>query len=191
METKSRYLSRRSFLAKSSTAILALAFAGPKAFALSPQSWSTDMELSIDFTVQSPRSSRRPYVAVWIEDSQGNEVKTLVLWMRKRKSGYVKHLTRWFRKMRNRNVDFIYSISSPTKSPGNYKIVWDGHDDAGKLVSQGEYYVCVESTRESNGYPYQIIRKKIALADKEFSKIFAGEKELGDVKVEFRQRKRA
>jgi len=193
METKSRYLSRRSFLAKSSTAILALAFAGPRVFAQSSKPLNADMELAIDFAVLNPRSGRgkRPYVAVWIEDSQGNEVKTLALWMRKNKSKYLKHLSRWFRKMKSRSADFIFSLSSPTKSPGNYKLVWDGTDDAGKLLSQGEYYICVESSRESNGYPYQLVRQKIVLTEQEFSKVFAGEKELGDVKVEFRQRKRA
>ena len=174
-------------MAKSSAFLLTLAVAGPKALALSPQTWADGMELAINFKVLNPSSGRgkRPYVAVWIEDSNGNEVKTLVLWMRKRKSKYLKHLSRWFRKMKDNNADFIFSLSNPTKSPGDYKVVWDGKDDKGKLLPQGEYYICVESSRE-NG-PYQLVREKVSLADQAFSKVFKGEKELGDVQVEFRQ----
>ena len=189
METNktSRYLSRRSFLAKSSAFILTLAVAGPKAFAAAPQTWAEGMELAINFKVLNPRSGygKRPYVAVWIEDSNGNEVKNLVLWMRKRKSKYLRNLSRWFRKMKNNKVDFIYSLSSPTKSPGDYKVAWDGKDDSGKLLPQGEYYVCVESAREHDYY--QLVREKVIISNQPFSKVFKGEKELGDVQVEFRQ----
>ena len=43
------------------------------------------MELAVDFEINPPDGSAtaRPYVAVWLEDQDGNPVRTLSLWVEK------------------------------------------------------------------------------------------------------------
>ena len=40
-------------------------------------------------------------------------------------------------------------MTSPTRNPGRYTVVWDGRDDLGEFVSQGEYFVCLETIRRN------------------------------------------
>lgn len=102
---------------------------------------------------------RRPFVAVWIENKQKESVRTIALWYNKPR--WLPDLKRWYSKNQSvmDNVSVMGSISSATRSAGQYKLVWDGLDDNGKAVPSGTYTVYIEAAREHG--TYQLIKQEI------------------------------
>ncbi len=142
----------------------------PKA-ADQPQ-WNGGMELEVKFEINQPGGGRyhRPYVAVWIEDKDDFAVRTLVLWMARNGQRWLRDLRRWSKTDATRQLldgtDLARTISGATRQPGKYEALWNGKDDAGKLVKPGEYTIYIEAAREHG--TYQLIRKKITIGDKPF-----------------------
>ena len=128
--------------------------------------------LLVKFELNRPKGTRyrRPYVAVWLEDTDGFPVKTAVLWMQTESPGprWHRDLTRWYRNDRMRQVveekKLIGTISGATRGPGEYKARFDGTDNVGAALPIGKYTLCIEAARE-NG-TYQIIREPLQLAGK-------------------------
>ncbi len=124
--------------------------------------WKTDYELtiSLDIATQMGRATR-PYVAVWIEDKDRFPVRTIAVWYSPRDAKYLTDLRAWYRGDRLRNLaegdEILGSVSSATRGPGKYTLVWDGKDNAGKLVKAGTYTVYIEAAREHG--TYQIMRQ--------------------------------
>ena len=122
-------------------------------------------EAVIAFSYVAAETSGRvlnPYVAVWIEDSGGELVNTVALWFLQSQKGlrWLDDLRRWY------SVDgtdqTIDQISSATRTPGDYTVVWDLTDDQGLPVVSGEYYICIEAAREHG--PYSLIREPVTLS---------------------------
>jgi thiamine biosynthesis lipoprotein len=67
---------------------------------------------------------------------------------------YIPEMTTWYRKI-NGDWDLIASLSRATRAPGKYTITWDGLNDAGKPVPQGDYVINVEINREHGGHTTQ------------------------------------
>jgi len=105
--------------------------------------------------------ANRPYVAVWIEDKDRFPVRTLAVWYLPREGKFLPELKSWYRSDRERSnkegTEILDSISSATRNPGKYTLVWDGKDNAGRLVKAGTYTVNIEAAREHG--TYQIIRQ--------------------------------
>lgn len=101
-----------------------------------------------------PGGAKRPFVAIWIEDAAGKVVRTVALWAPMREQKYIPEMTSWFRKI-NGDWDLIASLSRATRAPGKYTINWDGLNDAGKPVPQGDYVINVEINREHGGHTTQ------------------------------------
>ena len=128
-----------------------------------PDLWDPNFELTI--TLELARISggrvRRPYVAVWLEDKDHFPVRTIELWVQKPR--WIPELRAWYHADRARNAvenrDIKASVSSATRPPGQYKLKWDGKDNAGKLVKAGVYTVCMEAVREHG--TYQILRQEM------------------------------
>ncbi|MEM7559228.1 MAG: DUF2271 domain-containing protein [Planctomycetota bacterium] len=148
--------------------------------------------LIVDFKINRPkgRRYRRPYVAVWLEDKDGFPVKTSVLWMQTDQPGprWHRDLTRWYRNDRLRKTvektNLIETISGATRGPGTYQAVFDGKDNAGKVLEPATYTLCLEVAREHG--TYQIIRKKIDIGEKAIEKTeLEGNVEMGDVSFSY------
>ncbi|AWN23492.1 DUF2271 domain-containing protein [Deinococcus irradiatisoli] len=145
------------------------------------------MELAINLALAQPSGFRynRPYVAVYIEDAQGNPVRTVSLWAEtSRHARYLTELRRWF----SESSDLIPTVSSPTRNPGQYTLVWDGKTDQNKPTPQGEYYVCVEAAREHG--PYGLVRQKVTLGTAPLKKSLdtSVNPDLSSVSVEYRKK---
>ncbi|MES2790831.1 MAG: DUF2271 domain-containing protein [Planctomycetota bacterium] len=127
------------------------------------------LELVVKFELNRPSGAqyRRPYVAIWLEDEDEFPVRTAVLWMQTKQPGprWHRDLLRWFRNDGVRKLadgtDLIGTISSATRAAGEYKAVFDGKDDAGKLLKPGKYTLFIEVAREHG--TYQLIRHKLVL----------------------------
>ena len=117
-------------------------------------------ELVIDFNIRRYGGGRyrRPYVAVWIETSDGIPVRTLALWLMEKRPGprWHRDLSRWYNGEQMRllveDKELIGTISQATRPPGKYKVVWDGKGDNGKRVVAGKYVVYIEAAREHGTY---------------------------------------
>ena len=126
-----------------------------------------------------------PYVAVWIENAAGAAVRSISLnYQAGRGDRYLPDLTRWFRTAKATAA--VETISSATRVPGAYKIVWDGMDDKHAPVPQGDYFVCVEAARERG--PYELVREQVTIGNAPFMKSLVAKGELQDVTVELRAR---
>lgn len=202
MKTKSTPLiSRRSFLEKTTKTVAALSLgtlfgqsvlAQPEAGR--PEPWKTNFELAIAFSVVAPESRRykKPYVAVWVENTDGEIVKTLSLWLMQKRPGprWYPDLKRWYTREENRKEayggDMIEFLSTPTRSPGSYNIYWDGTNDVDQLVVQDDYFICIESAREHG--PYNLIREAVTIADTPFIVKVEDKSDLGGVSFDYRKR---
>ncbi|MCA9069635.1 MAG: DUF2271 domain-containing protein, partial [Planctomycetaceae bacterium] len=123
------------------------------------EEWSSKSKLTVSFELNRANGSRyrRPYVAVWVEDKDGFPVRTLVLWLQEgRGARWYRDLKRWYKQDSIRQLveekKLIGTISAATKPPGKYKAVWDGKDNAGKLVKKGKYTLYIEAAREHGTY---------------------------------------
>jgi thiamine biosynthesis lipoprotein len=160
-----------------------------------PVDWNGGHELEIKLEINGAdggRRYRRPYVAVWVEDDEGYPVKTLALWVQRTGKGprWIPDLKRWYNTDRlrqiNEETDLVKTMSEPTRKPGEYKLVWDGTDHAGKVVPPGEYTVAIEAAREHG--TYQIIRKKLKLDREAVREPLPGNKEIKSASLHYRQR---
>lgn len=143
-----------------------------------------DGEVVVRFTYAPSRShTANPYIAVWFEDAEGRWVDTIALWFMQNQEGldYLSDLRRWFRVDGTRGT--VDTISSATRRPGDYAVVWDGRAADGSPVMKGDYFVCIESAREDG--PYSLIREPIQLRDEAFTSMLPDSGELVGAVVEF------
>ena len=157
--------------------------------ASSGSAWETATELAVAFTFATTDGGFRvhnPYVAVFIEDSAGALVRTIDLSIETgRGLRYVNELRRWYNAS-NSGDGLVDTISSATRVPGTYIVVWDGRNEKKALVPLGEYYVCIEAARERG--PYELIREPITIGTTNFTKKFADSGELSGASVALRSR---
>lgn len=134
-------------------------------------------ELVVNFTYASAEAGQRrfrnPYVAVWIEDTDGALVDTLGVWyeLGGRGQRWLDHLRLWFDA-----ADGDIVNSGATRPAGDYSLVWDGTDGDGRLVAPGDYVLVVEAAREDG--PYSVTSTPIALGTEDFAVTLADDGEL-------------
>src|SRR5262249_33106265 len=97
------------------------------------------------------RSKKRPYAAVWVEDSSGKLVRILAFWGNNSKYhsdlSMIWNLTKGTRQLR--------SVARATRPAGKYNLVWNGLDSEGKPAPSGVYRVTVETNQEHGTYAKQ------------------------------------
>jgi len=144
------------------------------------------LAITFSFTPASSGGPRvnNPFIVVWIEDASGTLVKTVSLWYLARESRYVSELRRWYvaETASTQGQSVLDTVSGATRAPGAYSVVWDGTDDTGAAMHQGDYFVCVEAAREHG--PYELIREKVTIGAKAFSTSFADQGELTGASAE-------
>lgn len=126
--------------------------------------WKPDYELAVSFDIaQASFMAQRPYVAVWVEDKDRFPVRTLAVWYSQRNSRWLPDLKAWYRGDRLRNMaegsEILNIVSSATRGPGHYTLVWDGRDNDGTPVKAGTYTVLIEAAREHG--TYQIMHQAV------------------------------
>jgi len=173
---KRSYISRRNFVYQTLGLVLTL-WAGKS---LAQARWAgMKLDITFEFAGNGFRY-RPPYVAVWLENAQGLPVRTLAVWFEQSRKGmrWLNELKRWYR-----SNELTEAVSGPTRMPGRYTLSWDGKDDKGNLVSQGDYYVCVELVREHG--PCELFREKVTLAQTPFKKSYNVAAELKEVSLSY------
>jgi hypothetical protein len=193
-------VTRRGALGRLAGAVLALtgvtAFRRftPVARTVGPK-WDDRFELAVDLEIAPQEGFRyhRPYVAVWVEDATGRPVRTLSAWVNTSGRGprYIRELRRWFSMERDQEdaggPDLITTVSSATRLPGQYTVTWNGRDDRGNVVDQGNYRVLIEAAREHG--TYQLMQQDLTLGAKPVAADLGSNEEIGRARVEYRRRK--
>lgn len=144
--------------------------------------WTASQELLINVELANlGGGARRPYVAIWIEDEQHKAVRRLALWYRKPR--WLPDLRSFSDAQRESPID-IMSIASATRSAGNYSLVWDGKNDKGEYVTQGNYTVFIEAAREHG--TYQLMKQAMKFDGKAKSQTLAGNEEVSGANLVYK-----
>jgi len=119
------------------------------------KTWDPKYELVLNLELAEIEGIRvhRPFVAVWLVDKNKKPVRNIALWYNKPK--YLHDMHAWYDAYYNQFSEAnnpISSTTSATRSPGKYKIKWDGKDDKGEWVKLGTYTLMVEVAREHGTY---------------------------------------
>lgn len=94
---------------------------------------------------------RRPYVAIWAEDSSGKVVRNIALWASKPR--WLPELHTWWGKNGSASRQ-ISQMARATRAAGQYSVSWNGMTDAGEAAPAGIYRIWIETNRE-HGSHYQ------------------------------------
>lgn len=143
----------------------------------SPGVFPPGAELAVTFTYQPSDSgqTRNPYVAVWVEDSDGNLVDTISVWFLQSQKGlrWLDDLRRWY-SVSGQGADT--TMSGATRVAGSYSVVWDGTDLAGAPIAQGDYVLYIEAARERG--PYSITSTSLTIGETATTAAFADDGEI-------------
>jgi len=154
--------------------------------------WNTKMELIVNLELANIESTdgkrvRRPFVAVWIEDDTKKPVRNLAIWYNKPR--WLPDLKSWNRsngeEFQKGEDSKLSSTSSATRGPGKYSLVWDGKDDDGKLVKEGNYTVFIEVAREHG--TYQILSQSMKFTGTAKKVEFKPNTELSSASLDYRK----
>jgi len=114
--------------------------------------WPPGYQLTINLPLTAGRSKKRPYVAVWVEDSSNRLVRVLAIWAGKSK--YNSTLSTFWGVVAG-NFQPFRPVTRATRSAGSYDLAWDGLDNARKPVALGSYRITVETNQEDGTYAKQ------------------------------------
>lgn len=189
-----RRISRRSLLGQAGVLLVSIVAGPVLALKSSAKKWDSTKEFVVTFSIATIQGRRvqRPYVAVWIEDEQGKMVRTLAAFLMQGQKGskWYHDLRRWYRSAQDllttSKIDLVATVSTATKSPGEYVVKWDGKNDKKTVVDQGRYYICIEAAREHG--TYQLIRQMVTLGSTNFSTNLSGNVEITSAKVDYRKK---
>ena len=139
----------------------------------------------IDVNFELPRLNvspyKRPYVAIWVEDSSRKSVKTIELWVGK--DEWLKDLRSWWRKVGRYDRELVDAVTSATRPAGKYRFVWDGKSDSGEKLEKGEYTIHIEVVREHGGRNY--LRQKVMLGSENVSYQLKPTEETGEITLDY------
>ena len=146
--------------------------------------WNANQELVINIELaRFEGRSRRPFVAVWIEDANHKPVRRIALWYNKPR--WLPDLRSWYAAQRASEID-VTSITGATRPAGNYALVWDGKNDAGQYVNQGKYTVFVEAAREHG--TYQLIKQEMNFDGKPKDQVLPANEEITSASLAYRNK---
>jgi len=139
-------------------------------------------QLTIDITVpeQDVPTYHRPYISVWLETPKRKGVTTIALWYEQ--DDWLKDLRQWWRKLGRKNRKAYDAVTGPTRKPGVYRINWHGLDNHNQPIPAGDYFLCIEASREAGGRDFS--RQKIQWGNNNKQTLSLPSKfELGDIEI--------
>lgn len=151
--------------------------------------WNTDYEVAINLELATIEGMRvhRPFVALWVTDEKKQPVRQIALWYNK---------PRWLDDMRFWYATYyeqfaaanstLSSTTSATRSPGKYTLKWDGKDDKGNLVAQGNYTLFIEVAREHG--THQLLKQDLAVKKQPLHFDLPANTEVASASVDFRKK---
>jgi len=114
--------------------------------------WPPGYHVTLTIPLTAARSSKRPYVAAWVDDTSGKLVRVLAIWGDNSK--YLSDLSTLWNHLHG-NVNQFRSVTRATRSAGKYDLVWDGLDNDRRPVPLGSYRITIETNQEHGTYAKQ------------------------------------
>lgn len=148
---------------------------------------ASDATISIDIPRLTVAEYHRPYVAFWIESSDGNKISNLAVWYDiklKENEGvkWLKDMRQWWRRTGRELTLPTDGLSSPTRAPGTHQITFDAKAKQLAELPAGDYHLLVEAAREVGGR--ELLRIPFQWPPKAPQKLEAkGEHEIGAISV--------
>ncbi|MBF9141916.1 DUF2271 domain-containing protein [Hymenobacter sp. BT439] len=151
--------------------------------------WNPDYEVAVNLELATIEGMRvhRPFVAVWVVDEKKQPVRQIALWYNK---------PRWLDDMRFWYATYytqfsaagspLSSTTSATRSPGKYTLKWDGKDDKGNLVPQGNYTLFIEVAREHG--THQLLKQDLSIKKQPLHFDLPANTEVASASVDFRKK---
>lgn len=143
---------------------------------------AVEAELVVSFTYEASSTERtkRPYIAVWLEDSDGELVDTISLWYEQGGKGqkWLDDLRQWYAV----GADSDTTVSGATRVAGEYIVSWDGTDSAGNKIPQGDYVLYIEAAREHG--PYSLTSADLSIGDQAFVVAISDNEELSNISTQ-------
>jgi hypothetical protein len=116
---------------------------------------------TLDISVEVPRLNvaeyHRPYVALWVEDGQGQHVRNLSVWYQQTANAeghgtkWLPDLRQWWRKSGRTLTVPVDGITGPTKPVGKHALSFNDTQPQLRGLAAGQYTLVVESVREVGG----------------------------------------
>ena len=141
---------------------------------------AAEMAVNFTYTMSAEGKLENPYIAVWLEDTNGDLIDTIAVWFLQGQKGteWLPDLSAWYSEVTAAGADYS-TVSGATRAAGAYSVSWQGRDGSG--VPDGDYFVNIESVRERG--PTSLIRESITVAGAG-SVDLAGDGELSAASVE-------
>lgn len=122
-----------------------------------------------------------PYIVMWITDKDKKLVRPLT--MIGKQPRWVEENYIFWRRVGRKFPAMVDSLSQPSRAPGHYSLRWDGYDQEGSPVPQGEYILHIETSREHGGHQYT--KEKLHIGARKFEAIIDSGAELGQVDISY------
>ena len=148
---------------------------------------AADLVVSVEIPRLNVAEYHKPYVAVWLENEQG-ESTNLSVWYQVEERGevsdkgeeWLKDIRQWWRRIGRETAMPADGISGATRAPGKHLVTFtEGKAPLGKL-KKGNYVLMVEAAREVGGRELVKVPFTWPAAGEQNAK---GRKELGEVVV--------
>jgi FAD:protein FMN transferase len=119
--------------------------------------WPEGMKFQVEFEIPAldVAEYRRPYVAIWINDTAGQAVQSLLV--AGDSARWLRELRQWWRKLGRGDDSLIDATAGATRKPGRYKLEWDGRNFQGQKIAAGSYELHVEIAREHGEHEHLVL----------------------------------
>lgn len=143
--------------------------------------WKSGQHFQIEYEIPAldVAEYRRPYLAVWITNSEGKSIRQLHILGDS--SRWLRELRSWWRKVGRADDSLVDALAGATRKPGRYTITWDGRDAYGNSVMQGNYELHIEAAREHGEHETLVL--PFTLNGKNLERTVEGSKEIGRVRL--------
>ncbi len=151
---------------------------------------AADIGLSIEVPRLDVAEYHRPYVAIWIENTDQSVATDLAVWYdvaKKNNEGteWLKDMRQWWRRS-GRNQQFpVDGVSGATKPVGKHALSFDAASKPLSTLKPGQYAVVVEAAREVGGR--ELVRIPFQWPPQKAEQLSArGEHELGAIALDLK-----
>ena len=150
-------------------------------------SCAAEMEVTVEIPRLEVAEYHRPYVAIWIENTQGH-VADIAVWydikLRDHEGEkWLKDMRQWWRRS-GRSLDLpVDGLSSATRPAGEQSLHLDADNPALQALTPGDYTLVVEAAREVGGR--ELVKLPFSWPATESHTLQAsGNNELGRIKLQ-------
>ena len=151
---------------------------------------AAELSVKIEQPTLSVAEYHRPYLAVWLEKTDGSEVTQLAVWYDQNKKDHagakwLKDLRQWWRKGGRDLAMPVDGVAGATRAPGVHTLYWNSQKAPLNQLPAGDYQLMVEAAREVGGR--ELVSIPFEWPAKQATSLSAkGSSELGQIKLDLK-----